>query len=98
MQRVFEGDVATVEMLKDLLVGEGIDAGSSPASRFSEAAVWVNDESQLDRAVLFVTRFKRGEPLKHLERTPWKCPQCGEALEAQFEACWNCGTPREAAV
>jgi Putative prokaryotic signal transducing protein len=22
----------------------------------------------------------------------WKCPQCGEANEAHFAACWNCGT------
>ena len=43
----------------------------------------------------------RGETLAELldeqsrdEKTPWKCPQCGEPLEAQFEACWNCGTPR----
>jgi hypothetical protein len=21
---------------------------------------------------------------------PWKCPTCGEEIEAQFDACWNC--------
>jgi len=23
----------------------------------------------------------------------WICPGCGEALQPQFTACWNCGTP-----
>jgi hypothetical protein len=23
--------------------------------------------------------------------TPWKCRDCGESVEAQFAACWNCG-------
>jgi predicted ATP-dependent serine protease len=26
----------------------------------------------------------------------WKCPKCGEGFEAQFDACWNCGTSRDA--
>jgi len=24
----------------------------------------------------------------------WNCTGCGERLEAQFTACWNCGTPK----
>lgn len=24
----------------------------------------------------------------------WRCPRCGELLEAQFTDCWNCGTSR----
>ena len=24
----------------------------------------------------------------------WKCPKCGEEIEAQFDACWNCGAFR----
>ncbi len=23
--------------------------------------------------------------------TDWHCPRCGEAIEAQFAICWNCG-------
>lgn len=23
----------------------------------------------------------------------WVCPDCGEEVEGQFAACWNCGTP-----
>jgi hypothetical protein len=25
---------------------------------------------------------------------PWRCPGCGECLEAQFTACWRCGSTR----
>lgn len=26
----------------------------------------------------------------------WQCPACGEPLEAQFTACWQCGRERAA--
>lgn len=25
----------------------------------------------------------------------WKCPNCGESIEADFDLCWNCGTTRK---
>jgi hypothetical protein len=25
----------------------------------------------------------------------WKCPGCGEKIEPQFDACWNCGASRD---
>ena len=25
----------------------------------------------------------------------WKCPNCGEEIEEQFDTCWNCGTTQE---
>jgi len=25
----------------------------------------------------------------------WKCPQCSEEVEEDFDVCWNCGTDRE---
>lgn len=38
------------------------------------------------------------EIVAELEREPslpgWRCPQCGEKIEGQFSACWNCGAPR----
>jgi hypothetical protein len=24
----------------------------------------------------------------------WRCSRCGESLEPQFAACWNCGAMR----
>lgn len=28
------------------------------------------------------------------EQKPWHCPHCKEAIEADFDVCWNCGTNR----
>jgi hypothetical protein len=29
------------------------------------------------------------------EQTPdWQCERCGESMEGQFSACWQCGTGR----
>ena len=25
----------------------------------------------------------------------WDCPHCGETIEGQFTACWNCGAPEQ---
>lgn len=30
-------------------------------------------------------------PPRAIDR-PWRCPTCGEAIEAGFDVCWNCGT------
>jgi hypothetical protein len=27
---------------------------------------------------------------------PWTCPECGEEIEGQFDACWQCGYEKEA--
>jgi hypothetical protein len=28
------------------------------------------------------------------ETARWTCPKCGEKIEPQFDACWNCSTER----
>ncbi|PID79700.1 hypothetical protein CSB20_09320 [bacterium DOLZORAL124_64_63] len=29
--------------------------------------------------------------------SPWTCPDCGEAIEAGFDTCWQCGAAMPAA-
>lgn len=29
------------------------------------------------------------------DQSPWRCPACKEAIEANFDVCWNCGTNRQ---
>lgn len=29
---------------------------------------------------------------------PWRCPECGEEIDAQFTDCWKCGTSRPGAT
>jgi hypothetical protein len=86
--------------LKNLLEAEGIRchiknellsrlAGEIP---FTECApqLWLLEERDLDRARRIVADLGRGA----LARPPWQCPDCGEALEGQFSACWHCGALR----
>lgn len=89
-----------VHHLKNLLEVEGIRchiknellsrlAGEIP---FTECApqLWLLDERDLERAGRVVADFGRGAVAK----PPWQCPDCSEALEGQFSACWHCGALR----
>jgi hypothetical protein len=52
--------------------------------------VWLADPGELSRALEVVRRFSEGEaPASGGEA--WSCPDCGEAHEPQFTACWQCG-------
>ena len=90
-----------VHHLKNLLEAEGIRcqirnellsrlAGEIP---FSECApeLWLLDERDLEQARRIVTDF--GSAI--VAGPPWQCPNCGEALEGQFSACWHCGALRQ---
>ena len=89
-----------VHHLKNLLEAEGIRchiknellsrlAGEIP---FTECApeLWLLDGRDLDRAKRIVADFGRTP----VAAPPWQCPDCGEALEGQFGACWRCGALR----
>jgi hypothetical protein len=89
-----------IHHLKNLLEAEGIRchiknellsrlAGEIP---FTECApqLWLLDERDLDRARRVVANIGR----RATPAPPWQCPNCDEALEGQFSACWHCGTLR----
>jgi hypothetical protein len=89
-----------VHHLKNLLEAEGIHchiknellsrlAGEIP---FTECApqLWLLDERDIERATRVVADLGRDPVAK----PPWRCPSCGEALEGQFSACWECGALR----
>ncbi len=89
-----------VHHLKNLLEAEGIRcqirnellsrlAGEIP---FTVCApeLWLLDERDLDKARRIVADFGRAA----VAQPPWQCPDCGEALEGQFSACWHCGATR----
>ncbi len=86
--------------LKNLLEAEGIRcriknellsrlAGEIP---FTECApqLWLQDERDFARARAIIADFGRNP----VAGPPWRCPNCGEALENQFSACWRCGAAR----
>jgi hypothetical protein len=91
----------TVGNLRNLLLREGIESevripflaaasGDLPITEcWSE--LWVLDDRDLGRAKKLIdAAIEPGEKTY----VPWKCAQCGEEVEGQFEACWNCGSSR----
>ncbi len=86
--------------VKNLLEAEGIPcfvrneqlatiAGEVP---FTECAgkLYLVRESDREAAAAVLRAWTSPRP----RRPAWVCPRCGERLEGQFTACWNCGTER----
>ncbi len=52
--------------------------------------VWITDDDDYDRAreIIQELLIETATP-----KAPWRC-QCGEEIEGQFHACWQCGRER----
>jgi hypothetical protein len=97
--KIFYASLKTHEIhhLKNLLQSAGIRcsvrneglsslAGEVP---FTECAMQLllEDESDRDLADTILRELtSRTKPAGE----SWNCPRCGERVEAQFTACWNC--------
>jgi Putative prokaryotic signal transducing protein len=86
-----------LERIREVLQNAGIHgellsglAGDIPSSD-STPEVWLMDDGQYDQARQILAALL-SEPVS--SQPPWKCPQCGEVLEAQFDSCWRCGSHR----
>jgi hypothetical protein len=79
--------------IESVIQSGGLSAvlGAIPVTEGSLPSVWVRDED-VDRATKALAEFQ--QPQKP-QGAPWKCPKCGELIDPQFTACWNCGTVRE---
>ena len=90
-----------LENLRNVLQVEGIECevrtpflgaarGDLPATEcWSE--LWVLDDEDVDRALNLI---RSASELPESTGPSWKCQNCGEQCEAQFGACWRCGTAR----
>ena len=107
MTRVYSAqNTLMVDHLRLVLDAEGI--GCVVRNRFLSSALgrlppaecwtelWILDDAQLARAQRIVERAYEQDDAA--SSANWECPQCGERLEPQFEACWKCSTRRGAAV
>lgn len=53
--------------------------------------IWVVDDEVLPRARQLVENWL----YEDTAALPWRCPDCGEELERQFDLCWKCGRERD---
>ena len=101
---VFAGSVFDATLAKNLLEGAHIEAFLQDEqmgrlipfylSAMSAGAVKVAVRpADADEARIVLSATDESMPS---EAGTWDCPGCGEAIEAQFGACWNCQTPRHA--
>jgi hypothetical protein len=87
--------------VKGLLEAEGIPAevlgevlwgarGEIPVSAETLPSVWVLNDEAVQPARRVVEAFVQGEVSLQAQGPAWICPGCGEELEPQFTACWQC--------
>lgn len=54
-----------------------------------EPELWVLHDEDLVRA----KRILAAHEAPACASVQWRCRQCGELIDGQFEACWRCGNP-----
>ena len=94
-------DPLLIGHLRNLLVSEGIECdiktpflgaakGDIPFTECWSQLVITNDDDFDAASRVIKAAFGQGtEP-----GASWRCPRCGEEVEEQFGACWQCGSAR----
>jgi hypothetical protein len=105
MTKVFVAQHPTeAHLVAGLLASQGIGAevrnealfnvrGEVPVTPATLPTVWVLNDQDADSALEILRDHTPSQPDTSPE-PPWTCGACGEQVDAQFEACWNCNTPR----
>lgn len=106
MKRIYIAEATwDAQMVRDLLVTRGIDAEIAPADvdalfpagEGHSQSVWIVNDDDESQAMELVRGF-RADVAAYPQDSgivwKWRCAKCGEAVEPQFEVCWNCGTER----
>ena len=94
--------IAMVGHIKNVLEASGIpcflrneflSAGFGELHPPSECwpEVWVTNDSDAERALELLSE---STPDREPAEGPWRCPRCGEEVDAIFAECWNCGAER----
>lgn len=70
-------------------------AGELPVGFRASPRIWVTkgDEARAKEILAACEAHHRGDVAENTVAT-WKCPNCGEEVETDFELCWNCQRPR----
>ena len=106
MRRIYVAtNPADAHLLKGALEAEGIPAvvqgdflwnlrGEVPVAPETSPSVWIEDESDYDRAREIVDALLMETGASEEAGPDWRCDACGETNEAQFTECWQCGKDR----
>lgn len=98
-------DATTVHIVKGILDQRGIRTivrgellqgaagGIAPIDAWVELVVLKMQDVPVAKAI--VQEVVREQPAT--QSASWVCPDCGESIEGQFGACWNCGAERREA-
>jgi Putative prokaryotic signal transducing protein len=88
------------QMVRDILAANGIDATVQQATtglhHLERGSVHLMKEEDEAAAAELIREFDAGlRERRDDDRVvwPWRC-RCGEDVEPQFSACWNCGQER----
>ncbi len=99
-------DAMEAHYLRSVLAAEGIAAavlgenlstarGELPLTPDTLPSVWIDDED-MPRAQDLLAAFTSAHADESAPPADaWLCPQCGQKIEGQFDACWHCGAERE---
>ena len=101
MRQVYAGTTDwDAQMVRDILISRGIDAIIEDQYHIYYSGadrVYVLNDVDEARAKEIIDEF-RVNVTDHAPETRltwnWRCSRCGEDVEPQFEACWNCGAER----
>ena len=96
-------DPLQAHVLRGALEAAGIEAevrgdylfttrGESPVTTETLPSVWILDDEDLEAARAVVRDLEQAVADRPV--ATWKCPNCGELNEQQFDQCWKCGTSR----
>ncbi len=93
-------DRAEAGLLKELLEKEGVACLIRNEQLFAALGeipflecfpeLWVVDDEIWPRAKSLLDNWFKSDE----EAVAWVCSSCGESLEGQFGACWQCGKAR----
>lgn len=107
MKRVHNAMHATeAHLVRGLLESHGIEAvvrGEFLTGGWGElpvdvCSVWVAEDRAFAEADRLLQDFLKGAPARIHGGEAWTCGHCGEAIEGQFTACWQCGRERAGTV
>lgn len=106
MKKVFVAQHPTeAHLIKGLLESRDIPAlvrgeslfgtrGETPVTPDSLPSVWVADDGQAEEAMAILESHRASMSQSSESEASWRCASCGETVEFQFTACWNCGAER----